>query len=116
MSKNQFSKLFICFQISSLASPPAVLASKHMILSVVPRHEADSAPALPSSATLGGGRSGEAGITATRTADGRPLPTLGPVTERFVVVKRGQDVILECHDADGNWVYWRKHGGEGICK
>ena len=39
-----------------------------------------------------------------------PDPTLGPVTERFVVVSRGADVVLECRDADDNWVYWRKRG------
>ncbi len=39
-------------------------------------------------------------------------PTLGPVTERFVVVSRGEDVVLECRDADDNWVYWKKMGGE----
>jgi hypothetical protein len=35
------------------------------------------------------------------------------VTERFVVAKRGMDVVLECRDADSDtWVYWTKHGGK----
>ncbi len=38
-------------------------------------------------------------------------PTMGPITERFVVATRGSDVILECRDADENWV-WKKQGGE----
>ena len=67
----------------------------------------EAAPSLPGSASLGGGLQG-----STHTSDGRVLPTLGPVTERFVVVKKGQDVVLECRDADDNWVYWRKHGGK----
>ena len=38
---------------------------------------------------------------------------LGPVTARFVIVRRGMDVVLECHDAAGNEdVLWEKQGGE----
>jgi hypothetical protein len=40
---------------------------------------------------------------------------LGPVKARFVVAKRGVDVVLECHDATaapGEKVYWRKDGGK----
>ena len=37
---------------------------------------------------------------------------LGPVTARFVIVRRGMDVVLECHDAVGNEdVTWEKQGG-----
>ena len=37
---------------------------------------------------------------------------LGPVTKRFVIVRRGMDVVLECHDAVGNEdVQWEKQGG-----
>ncbi len=31
-----------------------------------------------------------------------------------MVARRGENVVLECRDADDNWVYWRKRGGEGI--
>ncbi len=38
---------------------------------------------------------------------------LGPVTARFVIVRRGMDVVLECHDAVGNEdVTWEKQGGD----
>ena len=39
--------------------------------------------------------------------------TLGPVSERVVMVRQGQTVVLECRDADADSrVYWTKHGGE----
>ena len=39
--------------------------------------------------------------------------SLGPITERFMVVKRGMDVVLECRDPDGGAeVLWRKQGGK----
>ena len=41
-------------------------------------------------------------------------PTLGPITERFVVAKSGMNVILECRDSDDNWVYWKKLGGNSF--
>jgi hypothetical protein len=41
------------------------------------------------------------------------IEELGPVTARFVIVRRGMDVVLECHDAAGNEdVFWEKQGGE----
>ena len=41
---------------------------------------------------------------------------LGPVTKRFVIVRRGMDVVLECHDAVGNEdVLWEKQGGNLSC-
>ena len=34
------------------------------------------------------------------------------MTARFVIVRRGMDVVLECHDAVGNEdVTWEKQGG-----
>ena len=42
-----------------------------------------------------------------------PSEELGPVTARFVIVRRGMDVVLECHDAvGGDEVMWEKQGGE----
>ena len=39
--------------------------------------------------------------------------TLGPVSERIVMVRQGMNVVLECRDADADSrVYWTKHGGE----
>lgn len=43
--------------------------------------------------------------------DASPEPSLGPVTERYVIATRGADVVLECRDADNNYVHWRKQGG-----
>ena len=48
----------------------------------------------------------------TDLGPGLPTDSLGPVTERFMVVKRGMDVVLECRDSDGAEVLWRKQGGE----
>ena len=39
--------------------------------------------------------------------------TLGPVSERVVMVRQGGSVVIECRDADADSrVYWTKHGGE----
>ena len=35
------------------------------------------------------------------------------MSERVVMVRQGQTVVLECRDADADSrVYWTKHGGE----
>ena len=42
-----------------------------------------------------------------------PSEELGPVTARYVIVRRGMDVVLECHDAvGGEDVLWEKQGGQ----
>eukprot|EP00095_Tigriopus_kingsejongensis_P012318 maker-scaffold1875_size25882-snap-gene-0.6 protein:Tk12318 transcript:maker-scaffold1875_size25882-snap-gene-0.6-mRNA-1 annotation:"hypothetical protein CAPTEDRAFT_151799" len=95
--------MYVC-QIKAKKSGQSqkIVASKHSLLSVVPKEETGEVFTVESS--------------ALSSAPSHPLtvPTLGPITERFVVVKRGMDVVLECRDADGNWVYWRKHGDESL--
>jgi len=103
--------MYIC-QVESSQLQPRAFPQRHCLISVHPEHlrpkEGDRwsqfAPTAISS-------------SLTRTPDedeeegGR---TLGPVTERYVVVAAGENVVLECRDADDNWVYWKKRGGEVV--
>ncbi len=69
----------------------------------------------PSVKTSRGGGNGNGVVSESLSSSSSSPPregSLGPVTERFVVAKRGMDLILECRDADSDsWVYWTKHGG-----
>lgn len=50
-----------------------------------------------------------------RNANSEP-PVLGPVTKQFIIVKRGMDVVLDCHNAtsaEEEVVLWKKHGDSG---
>ena len=50
--------------------------------------------------------------SSSESEDGSGV-TLGPVSERVVMVRQGGSVVIECRDADADSrVYWTKHGGE----
>ena len=79
------------------------MASRHSLVSVVPRTDTRSSSQLTRSSSS----------SSSDVVDGvNSRPTLGPITERYVVATRGVDVVLECRDASDNYVYWQKHGGE----
>ena len=114
------------------------MASKHTLVHVVPARQ--QRPRRPQSNNRRGGGGG-GGRRRQRTEQPRPLDagspavpslsqslrgassdysededgsvTLGPVSERFVMVRQGVNVVLECRDADADSrVYWTKHGGK----
>jgi len=97
--------MYMC-QVKTSALPERQWPTRHTLLSVRPESFRENAhPMLPTlmSSHLTRGPPRE-------DADGEERPTLGPVTERYVVVAAGENVVLECHDADDNWVYWQKQG------
>lgn len=98
------------------------LASKHTFISVVPKashmvHESsEERVKLHSDRVRQEELASGGGIASENLASGRSNDdedgSLGPIKERFVVAKRGMNIILECRDADADsWVYWTKHGG-----
>ena len=116
------------------------VASKHTLVNVVPaRQQRHRRP--PGNRRRGGGGSGSGrrrhsneqrrpldsgspgadpaltqslrGASADYSEDEDGSVTLGPVSERFVMVRQGVNVVLECRDADADSrVYWTKHGGK----
>ncbi|XP_059090457.1 hemicentin-2-like [Tigriopus californicus] len=80
-----------------------LIASKHSLLSVIPAEESSGEFFTLESSAL-----------SSAPSHPTEVPTLGPITERFIVVKRGMNVVLECRDSDDAWVYWRKHGDSAI--
>ena len=92
--------IFINFQIKS-ADSGKVLASKHTLVTVVPRHNTQT------STLQTRGHLSEDLLDPSK-------PTLGPVVENIVFTTRGKDVTLECREGDGKWVYWRKQGDPKI--
>ena len=113
------------------------VASKHTVISVLPGRRRNQRQRRPGSNSRGGRRrhrnneatssSGSAGSAdrerrtqslrapSSSNSEGEEdsSVTLGPVSERIVMVRQGMNVVLECRDADADSrVYWTKHGGE----
>lgn len=80
-----------------------LIASKHSLLSVIPAEESSGEFFTLESSAL-----------SSAPSHPTEVPTLGPITERFIVVKRGMNVELECRDSDDEWVSWHKHGDSAI--
>ena len=97
-----------------IISNEIIVASKHSLISVIEplpdRDESYSASAVVTE-QLQKSEKDQDEIFEDLGQGG--VDSLGPITERFMVVKRGMDVVLECRDPDGGAeVLWRKQGGK----